>query len=170
MTDIRIGKIDCIVVKDLSRFGRNYLEASNYLLRIFPFLGVRFVSVNDYFDTKTAMQTEYGLVMPLKNIINDTYSRDISRKVASAIVAKEQHGEFIGVFAPYGYQKSAEDRHRLEVNPETAPVIRDIFSMRLCGMGYAAIARHLNEKKVLSPGAYLFQCGLSTRTTYRDAL
>lgn len=170
MADIRIGKIDCIVVKDLSRFGRNYLESSNYLLRIFPFLGVRFVAVNDHFDTKTAVQAEYGLVMPLKNIINDTYSRDISRKVSSAIATKEQHGEFIGVFAPYGYRKGAEDRHRLEINPETAPVIRDIFTMRLSRMGYAAIARRLNEQKILSPGAYIFKCGLSTRSNYRDAL
>lgn len=170
MADIRVGKIDCIVVKDLSRFGRNYLESSNYLLRVFPFLGVRFVAINEFFDTETAVQTEYGLVMPLKNIINDTYSRDISRKVASAIATKEQHGEFIGVFAPYGYRKSEDDRHRLEINPETAPVIRDIFSMRLRGMGYGAIARRLNEQKIPSPGAYLFQSGLSNRTAYRDSL
>lgn len=170
MTDIRVGRVNCIVVKDLSRFGRNYRESSNYLLRIFPFLGVRFIAVNDHFDTKTAVQTEYGLVMPLKNIINDTYSRDISRKVASAIATKEQNGEFIGVFAPYGYRKSEADRHKLEIDPETAPVIRDIFSMRLQGMGYAAIARHLNERKIPSPGAYLFLCGLSKRPAYRDAI
>lgn len=170
MSDIRVGKINCIVVKDLSRFGRNYRESSNYLLRIFPFLGVRFIAVNDHFDTKTAAQTEYGLVMPLKNIINDTYSRDISRKVASAIATKERNGEFIGVFAPYGYCKSATDCHKLEVDPETAPVIQEIFSMRLQGMGYAAIARNLNERAIPSPGAYLFQCGLSKRTAYRDAI
>ena len=113
MEDVRRGKIDCIVVKDLSRFGRNYHETSNYLLRIFPFLGVRFVAVNDNFDTETAVETEYGLVMPLKNIINDTYSRDISRKISSAIETKERRGEFIGVYAPYGYSKSDDDRHKL---------------------------------------------------------
>ena len=129
MEDVRRGKIDCIVVKDLSRFGRNYHETSNYLLRIFPFLGVRFVAVNDHFDTETAVETEYGLVMPLKNIINDTYSRDISRKISSAIETKERRGEFIGVYAPYGYSKSDDDRHKLVPNPETAPIIREIFAL-----------------------------------------
>ena len=131
MEDVRRGRINCIVVKDLSRFGRNYHETSNYLLRIFPFLGVRFVAVNDYFDTETAVETERGLVMPLKNFINDTYSRDISRKISSAIETKERRGEFIGVYAPYGYSKSDDDRHKLVPNPETAPIIREIFTLRL---------------------------------------
>ena len=170
MEDVRHGKINCIVVKDLSRFGRNYHETSNYLLRIFPFLGVRFVAVNDNFDTETAVQTEYGLVMPLKNIINDTYSRDISRKISSAIETKELRGEFIGVFAPYGYSKSEDDRHRLVPNPDTAPVIREIFSLRLQGKGYTGIARLLNGRGVPSPGAYLYQCGLSEQERYRDAI
>ena len=170
MEDVRRGKINCIVVKDLSRFGRNYHETSNYLLRIFPFLGVRFVAVNDNFDTETAVETEYGLVMPLKNIINDTYSRDISRKISTAIETKERRGEFIGVFAPYGYRKSDDDRHKLVPNPETAPIIQEIFVLRLQGMGYTGIARLLNGRGVPSPGAYLFQCGLSKRRQYRDAI
>lgn len=170
MEDVRRGKINCVVVKDLSRFGRNYHETSNYLLRIFPFLGVRFVAVNDNFDTETAVETEYGLVMPLKNIINDTYSRDISRKISSAIETKERRGEFIGVFAPYGYRKSDDDRHKLVPNPETAPIIQEIFVLRLQGMGYTGIARLLNGRGVPSPGAYLFQCGLSKRRQYRDAI
>lgn len=170
MEDVRRGKINCIIVKDLSRFGRTYLETNNYLLRIFPLLGVRFISVNENFDTATAVQTEYGLVMPLKNIINDTYSRDISRKVSSAIKTKQERGEFVGVYAPYGYSKSEEDRHRLVSNPETAPVVREIFSLRLQGMGYAGIARSLNARGIPSPGAYLFQRGLSARENYRDSM
>ena len=170
MEDVRRGKINCIVVKDLSRFGRNYHETSNYLLRIFPFLGVRFVAVNDNFDTETAVETEYGLVMPLKNIINDTYSRDISRKISTAIETKERRGEFIGAFAPYGYRKSDDDRRKLVPNPETAPIIQEIFVLRLQGMGYTGIARLLNGRGVPSPGAYLFQCGLSKRRQYRDAI
>ena len=170
MEDVRRGKINCIVVKDLSRFGRNYHETSNYLLRIFPFLGVRFVAVNDNFDTETAVETEYGLVMPLKNIINDTYSRDISRKISSAIETKERRGEFIGVYAPYGYRKSDDDRHKLALNPETAPIIQEIFALRLQGMGYTGIARLLNGRGVPSPGAYLYQCGLSKQEKYRDAI
>lgn len=170
MEDVRRGKINCIVVKDLSRFGRTYLETNNYLLRIFPLLGVRFISVNENFDTETAVQTEYGLVMPLKNIINDTYSRDISRKVSSAIKTKQERGEFVGVYAPYGYSKSKEDRHRLVANPETAPIVQEIFSLRLQGMGYAGIARTLNARGIPSPGAYLFQQGLSERENYRDSM
>lgn len=170
MEDVRRGKINCIVVKDLSRFGRSYRETSNYLLRIFPFLGVRFVAVNDNFDTETAVETEYGLVMPLKNIINDTYSRDISRKISSAIEIKERRGEFIGVYAPYGYRKSDDDRHKLASNPETAPIIQEIFALRLQGLGYTGIARLLNGRGVPSPGAYLYQCGLSKQEKYRDAI
>ena len=170
MEDVRRGRINCIVVKDLSRFGRNYHETSNYLLRIFPFLGVRFVAVNDYFDTETAVETERGLVMPLKNIINDTYSRDISRKISTAIETKERRGEFIGVFAPYGYRKSDDDRHKLVPNPETAPIIREIFTLRLQGLGYTGIARLLNGRGVPSPGAYLYQCGISKQEKYRDAI
>ena len=170
MEDVRRGRINCIVVKDLSRFGRNYHETSNYLLRIFPFLGVRFVAVNDYFDTETAVETERGLVMPLKNIINDTYSRDISRKISSAIETKERRGEFIGVYAPYGYSKSDDDRHKLVPNPETAPIIREIFALRLQGLGYTGIARLLNGRGVPSPGVYLYQCGLSKQEKYRDAI
>ena len=170
MEDVRRGKINCIVVKDLSRFGRNYHETSNYLLRIFPFLGVRFVAVNDHFDTETAVETEYGLVMPLKNIINDTYSRDISRKISSAIETKERRGQFIGVYAPYGYRKSDDDRHKLAPNPETAPIIKEIFALRLQGLGYMGIARLLNGQGVPSPGAYLYQRGLSKQEKYRDAI
>lgn len=103
-------------------------------------------------------------------MFNETYSRDISRKVSSAIEAKERRGEFIGVSAPYGYRKSAEDRHKLEPNPETAPVVQEIFDLRVQGMGYTGIARRLNERGVLSPGAYLYRQGLYECDTYRDAL
>ncbi len=102
MTDIREGRIDCVVVKDLSRFGRNYLETGNYLERIFPFLNVRFIAINDNFDTLTAERDANGYIVPLKNIINGAYSRDISRKSSSALATKQRKGEFIGSFAPYG--------------------------------------------------------------------
>ena len=170
LSDVRAGTINCIVVKDLSRFGRNYKEAGDYLQHIFPLLGVRFIAVNDNFDTETAEKNEYGFIVPLKNIMNDTYSRDISRKVSSAIATKELHGEFIGVFAPYGYKKSESDHHKLEVNEATAPVIREIFALRVQGMGYAGIARQLNSRDIPSPGAYLYRCGLTDRESSRDAL
>lgn len=170
MDDVRAGVIDCIVVKDLSRFGRNYKETGNYLLRIFPLLGVRFISINDHFDTLTAEQSENGFVIPLKNVLNEAYSRDISRKISSAIKTKELRGEFRGVFAPYGYMKSEANHNKLEVNPETAPVVKEIFSLRLQGVGYSGIAKLLNKRGVPCPGAYLYQSGLSNRDAYRDAL
>ena len=130
MEEVRKGSIDCIVVKDLSRFGRNYKETGNYLERIFPFLGVRFVAVNDSFDTLTADRNEYGFVIPLKNLMNEMYSRDISRKVSTALEAKERRGEFVGTNPPYGYSKSTDGSHRLVINPDTAPIVRRVFEMR----------------------------------------
>ena len=103
MEDVRSGKVDCIVVKDLSRFGRNYRETGNYLERIFPLLDVRFIAVNDNFDTLTAERTQDGYIVPLKNIMNAVYSKDISRKILPAISTKQQKGEFIGSWAAYGY-------------------------------------------------------------------
>ncbi|ARE60698.1 recombinase family protein [Acutalibacter muris] len=140
MEDVRAGKIDCIVVKDLSRFGRNYIETGNYLEQVFPFLGVRFVAINESFDTLTAERGSDGYIVPLKNIINDAYSKDISRKVSSALAVKQKAGEFIGSWAAYGYRKCAEDKHRVEPNPDTAPVVRDIFMWRLEKMSYNKIA------------------------------
>ena len=151
MDDVRAGKIDCIVVKDLSRFGRNYKETGQYLEQIFPFLDVRFVAVNDSFDTLIAERSQDGYIVPLKNIINEVYSRDISKKSSSALAIKQQRGEFIGSWAPYGYRKSAEDKHRLEPDPETAPVLQEIFQCRLSGMGYLPIARCLNEQGIPCP-------------------
>lgn len=100
MDAVRRGKVDCIVVKDLSRLGRNYKETGNYLERIFPFLGVRFIAVNDHFDTLTAERTQNGYIIPLKNLINEVYSKDISKKINSALEIKQRKGDFIGAWAP----------------------------------------------------------------------
>ena len=102
MEAVKCGEVDCIVVKDLSRFGRNYKETGNYLERIFPFLGVRFIAVNDGFDTLTAQRGADGYLVPLKNLINEVYSKDISKKSGSALAAKQKNGDFIGAWAPYG--------------------------------------------------------------------
>lgn len=170
MSDIRGGKIDCIVVKDLSRFGRNYLETGNYLERIFPFLNVRFVAVNDNFDTLTAERNAEGYIVPLKNIFNGAYSRDISRKSASALATKQRNGEFIGSWAPYGYQKSAADSHKLEPNPETSPIVQMIFQWRTTGLSYLKIARKLNEMGIPSPSRYHYQRGEVKAERYANAV
>lgn len=113
MEAVKRREVDCIVVKDLSRFGRNYKETGNYLERIFPFLGVRFIAVNDGFDTLTAQRGADGYLVPLKNLINEVYSKDISRKSGSALAAKQKNGDFIGAWAPYGYRKCPDNPHKL---------------------------------------------------------
>jgi len=169
MEDVRARKVDCIVVKDLSRFGRNYRETGNYLERIFPLLDVRFIAVNDNFDTLTAERSQDGYIVPLKNIMNAVYSKDISRKILPAISTKQQNGEFIGSWAAYGYQKCAGNAHRIEPDPETAPVVREIFSLRLTGMSYQRIARTLNEREVPSPGRYLCLKGAAKCEAYANS-
>ena len=169
MEDVRAGKIDCIVVKDLSRFGRNYIETGNYLEQVFPFLGVRFVAINESFDTLTAERGSDGYIVPLKNIVNDAYSKDISRKVSSALAVKQKAGEFIGSWAAYGYRKCAEDKHRVEPNPDTAPVVRDIFMWRLEKMSYNKIAKRLNDDGIITPSRYLYQIGLIKTKKYNQS-
>ena len=126
MADIQAGRINCIVVKDLSRFGRNAMETGNYLERVFPFLGVRFISINDGYDS-AAPNAGDTLAVALRNLINEAYSMDISRKSGSVLRQKQERGEFIGAFAAYGYLRDPEDVHRLIVDPETAPVVQEIF-------------------------------------------
>lgn len=169
MNDVRAGKIDCIVVKDLSRFGRNYKETGNYLERIFPFLDVRFVAVSDNFDTLTAERSQDGYIVPLKNIINEAYSRDISRKVSSALAVKQRDGEFIGSWAAYGYRKCAEDKHKIEPDPATAPIVQVIFDLRLGGMSYNKIAKRLNDEKILTPAQYRREIGQLKTDRYSNA-
>lgn len=170
MADVKAGKIDCIIVKDLSRFGRNYKETGNYLERIFPFMGVRFVAVCDSFDTLTAERTNDGFIVPLKNIINEVYSKDISRKSGSALAIKQKNGEFIGTWAAYGYQKCADDPHRIEPDEETAPVVRDIFQWRHSGMSYVQIVRTLNERGIPSPSRYHYLKGEAKCERYANAV
>ena len=170
MEDVRSGKVDCIVVKDLSRFGRNYRETGNYLERIFPLLDVRFIAVNDNFDTLTAERTQDGYIVPLKNIMNAVYSKDISRKILPALATKQQNGEFIGSWAAYGYQKCADDHHRIEPDEETAPVVWDIFQWRLSGLSYQNIARKLNERGIPSPARYHYLKGDAKSERYANTV
>ena len=144
---------------DLSRFGRNYIEAGEYLEKIFPFMGVRFIAVNDGYDSIDPAASD-SLSMHLKNLVNDVYARDISQKICPVLQEKQERGEFIGNWAAYGYLKSAEDKHRLVVDEETAPVVRDIFQWRLIGMDYQEIAKRLTELGIPSPSRYRFEKGM----------
>lgn len=156
MEDIRQKKINCIIVKDLSRFGRNYLEAGDYLEKIFPFLGVRFVAVNDRYDSAGEWFPKKDFVTEIQNLANDYYSKDISRKIMSAFKTKKEQGQFIGNRAPYGY--ILKD-NRFFVDEPAASVVRRIFSLKLEGNSSYEIAGILNRENVASPSRYAKENG-----------
>ena len=161
MEAVQAGVIDCVVVKDLSRLGRNYIETSQFIEKICPFYGLRFIAVNDGFDTAAVTDTAQ-LSMALSNIVNDYYAKDISRKVTSALQTKMEQGDYIGNYAPHGYCKDPENKNHLVVDPETAPVIRQIFQWRSEGVSYMGINRRLNEAGIPSPGQYRLEHGIET--------
>ncbi|SFE36432.1 recombinase family protein [Peptostreptococcus sp. D1] len=147
-------KFDTIIVKDLSRFGRDYIEAGKFIQRIFPENRIRFISVNDNYDSKSADMNDTHLILPIKNFINDSYCRDISNKVKSSQKIKREKGDFISAFAPYGYKKSEENKNKLVIDEQAAPNIKNIFDMKLMGYSSKAIADELNHLGVLTPRKY----------------
>lgn len=167
ITDIQAGKINCIVVKDLSRFGRNAAEAGNYLERVFPFLGVRFISISDGYDS-TAANAGDVLAIALKNLVNEAYSMDISRKSGSVLREKQRRGEFIGAYASYGYLRDPRDVHKIIVDPDTAPIVREIFRRAAEGEAVRSILRWLNTEGIPTPGAYRYQKGICLDKRFAD--
>jgi DNA invertase Pin-like site-specific DNA recombinase len=151
--DIEAGRIGTVITKDLSRLGRDYLKTGYYVEVLFPEYGVRYIAVNDSVDTSTG-DNEF---MPFKNIINEWYARDISKKIKSAYRTKALNGEFTGPYAPYGYRKSPEDKHKLIPNPDTADVVRRIFELAASGMTAFKIGTVLKKDKILKPRAYTMQ-------------
>ncbi|MDD3229526.1 MAG: recombinase family protein [Oscillospiraceae bacterium] len=168
MEDVKAGKIDCIIVKDLSRFGRNYIETGEYLEKIFPFLGIRFIAVNDGYDSISPSAAD-SLSLHLKNLVNDVYARDISAKICPVLREKQERGEFIGAWAAYGYVKSRQDKHRILVDRESASVVRDIFRWRLEGLSYQSICRRLTKLGVSSPSQYRYVKGLVQHEKWKEA-
>lgn len=154
ISDAYDKKFDTIIVKDLSRFGRDYIEAGKYIQRIFPENGIRFISVNDNYDSKSADMNDTHLILPIKNFINDSYCRDISNKVKSSQKIKREKGDYISAFAPYGYKKSEENKNKLVIDEQAAPNIKNIFDMKLLGYSSKAIADELNRLGVLTPRKY----------------
>lgn len=146
------GKINCIIVKDFSRFGRDYVELGNYLEQLFPFMGVRFISVNDNYDSADlADGTTGGLDVAFKNMIYDYYSREMSRKQRIAWQRMAEKGQYNSNCALYGYRKSEEDKHKLVIEPEEAAVVREIFNMKIAGTGTTLIAKALNDRGIPCP-------------------
>ncbi|MEY8392711.1 recombinase family protein [Lachnospiraceae bacterium 45-W7] len=170
VADMRAGEIDCIVVKDLSRLGRNYLEAGDYLEKIFPFFGVRFIAVTDGYDSINPNTADDGLIVPLKNLINEAYAKDMSKKISTAIDIKQRQGKFIGCRAAYGYMKSPEDKNLLIVDREVSHIVVRIFECKAEGMGNASIAKMLNEEGIASPMRYKYEKGLVKNKRYAESL
>lgn len=161
MQDVLSGEIDCIIVKDLSRLGRNYIETGTFLEKECPRLGLRFISINDGYDSAST-DANVVLTAALKNIVNDFYAKDISRKVCTSLAIKRELGEYIGHYAPYGYQKDPQNKNHLVVDPVTAPTVLQIYQWRAGKMSYGAIMRRLNESDIPSPGRYRFENGIIT--------
>lgn len=167
MEDVRAGKVNCIIVKDLSRFGRNFVEAGRYIDQIFPFLGVRFIAINDGYDSFCSKSSSDKILIPFKNLVNDAYCRDISVKIRSQLEIKRKKGDFIGSFAVYGYLKAPSDRHRLMVDEYASTVVQDIFKWKLQGISQQRIANRLNEMGILSPMEYKRSCGLNYKSGFQ---
>lgn len=153
-------EVNCVVVKDLSRFGRDYIGVGEYLEKYFPYRDIRFIAINDNYDTLSATSND-EFIMPIKNIFNAHYSKDISRKVKSSFRALQSEGKFVGAFASYGYLKDEKDRHKLVIDEPAAVVIRRIFEMYNSGQGKISIARKLNEEKIPCPSEYKLLSGLN---------
>ena len=151
---IKKGEINCVIVKDFSRFGRDYIELGDYLERIFPFMGVRFISINDHYDSNDYKGTTGGLDVVMKNIVYDYYSKDLSVKIKTAKYQKMKQGKYLGGHVPYGLMKDPKDKHKLIVDPEAAAVVREIFDMAIAKMRIIDMARTLNERGVETPGQY----------------
>jgi len=159
LLDAECGKINCIIVKDLTRFGRNAIDAGYYLQKYLPTLGVRFIAVTDGFDTNDG---DGGILLPLKNMISESYALDISRKCRTVQRQNIQEGRFVGRMAPFGYAKAEDDCRKLIIDEEAAEVVRMIYDWAYQGLAASEIVRRLNNAKIITPGRYKMAQGIVT--------
>ena len=154
LEDIKNKKIDVIIIKDLSRLGRNYIETGNFVEVVFPAMGVSVISVDENceIDSSDYYGSDY---VPLKNLFNDTYAKDISKKVRSSLIVKKYNGEFVGKLAPYGYIKDPKDKHKFLIDKNVSHIIKKIFDMILDGKSRKEVADFLNQNDILTPSEYL---------------
>ena len=170
MHDLRAGIVNCVIVKDLSRLGRNYVKVGEYLEHTFPLLNVRFIALSERIDSVADPRSVNNLVVPFKNNLNDEYARDISNKVRASLDLKRRQGKFIGSFASYGYRKDPNDHSRLLIDETAAAIVRDIFDWFISGTSVLGIAKRLNEQGVPNPSAYKRQQGMNYRHPTSDKL
>jgi len=167
INDIKEGIVNCVIVKDFSRFGRNYIETGKYIQVMFPRAGIRFIAVNDSYDSAKEQGSAGNIIVPFKNMINDAYCADISTKVRSHLEIKRKKGDFVGAFAVYGYMKDESNHNRLAIDSFAADVVRDIFIWKLNGMSALGIAEKLNTNGILSPMEYKRYIGLRFTTSFK---
>ncbi|MDO5095315.1 MAG: recombinase family protein [Peptostreptococcaceae bacterium] len=164
--DLEDGLFSIIIVKDLSRFGRDYIESGKYLQKVFPEKNIRFISVNDNYDSENADVSDTHLILPIRNFINDSYCRDISMKVKSSKEVKRKNGQFIGAFAPFGYKKDVKDKHKLVVDTEVSHIVERIFQMKIDGYSSKAIADFLNSIGLTTPSRHKENSGENFSTGF----
>ena len=165
--DMRSGRIDCAVSKDLSRFSRNYIDAGNYLEKIFPAMGIRYIAINDNYDSMAPGSSTDVITLPFKNLVNDIYCRDISIKIRTSLEVKRKKGEYVGSFVPFGYRKAPQDKNRLLVDEAAADVVSLIFGMYKDGFPILKIARWLNTSGIPTPMEYKRMQGAHFETAFR---
>ena len=166
MNDLRDGKIDCIIVKDLSRLGRNYLESGEFIEMVFPFFRCRFISVTDRFDTK---YQQADISVQLKNMANEIYAKDISRKICSTMRTIQDQGKFAGSRAPYGYRLDPADKHHLIIDEETAPIVKQLFELLAEGNTVHFVATTMNANGIPSPGRLLYERGIASTDHFKNS-
>ncbi|MDR2501669.1 MAG: recombinase family protein [Oscillospiraceae bacterium] len=170
LSDAESGVINCIIVKDLSRLGRSAIDTGYYIEKYLPSLGVRFIAINDDFDSVHDMENGAGVILPLKNMINEAYALDIGRKIRAQQQQAMKSGEYVGAKPPYGYIKAPDNCHKLVVDPETSAVVKQIYGWALERDGYITISRRLNEMGVEAPSVYAQRKGIYTQRNMRDGI
>jgi len=165
LSDIHTGKINCVIIKDLSRLSRDYVEAGILIDRLFVQMNVRFISLHERIDSYKDPDSVSSIVVPITNVMNDQYCYQTSKKIRQVFDMKRRNGDYIAPFAPHGYIKDPKDKHKIIVDPEAAEVIQQIFSLFIGGMSKNAIVMYLNEHGVLSPSEYKRSKGMNYKTT-----
>lgn len=168
MEAVDAGKVDCLIVKDLSRLGREYIETGRYLEKVFPALGVRVIAVNDDYDSSNPRQAD-DIIVPVKNLMNETYCRDLSNKLRKQFAVQRRNGEWVGSYVSYGYCKSKEDKHKLVIDEYAAGIVREIFHAKMKGYNQMAIANTLNAEGILPPSEYKKQQGINYKSGFKTS-
>lgn len=171
MSDLRSGKINCVIVKDVSRLGRHFVVTSEFVEKIFPMMGVRLICINDDYDSSGDNCDSAALLLPFKMVMNDSYVKDISKKIRSSITAKMDSGQYLPSASsiPYGYIRNAE-QNTFDIDEEVAPIVVRIFEMRANGVALNSIAKTLNDEAIPCPGKLRYLRGITKAAKYENAL